>query len=77
MFQVADLFRADTPLSGPSWQASSSNIGSASILGQYQNEESPARINQACARAWRLHACASLKRTPELLSQVMPACALL
>ena len=76
MFQVADLFRADTPLSGPSWQASSSNIGSASILGQYQNEESPARINQAYAHACRLRACASLNRTPELLSQITPTCAL-
>ena len=42
--------RANTPLSGPSWHASSSNVGARTILNDpsAMNPESAARINQVC-----------------------------
>ncbi len=40
--------RANTPLSGPSWSASSSDVGAKTILGDDMNNESPARLSQVC-----------------------------
>jgi hypothetical protein len=45
--------RTNTPLSGPSWSASNSNVGARTILNDpsAMNPESSARISQVCARA--------------------------
>jgi hypothetical protein len=50
MFQIADLFTTDTPLSGPSWSSGRSDVGARTILNDpsVMNPESSARINQVC-----------------------------
>jgi hypothetical protein len=56
--------RANTPLSGPSWHASSSNVGARTILNDpsAMNPESAARINQVGCGRRRYAACGDCDR---------------